>query len=585
MMRTPQIIVCGLGPTGYEIFRLLRQQGIEAIGIHDQPLPQETDHVVVGNLRSSSTLLAAGIQEAQTLVLAMVDDAVNLAVLVQARLLNPHIRIVNRLFNQRLGERLNQTLEHHTAMSVSALAAPVFAFAAFGNRAIGQLQLFNQTWPIHEEYIHDGHDWVGRTLDELWDDRSRMLIYYLPMQTHLDLVSAVLRQQPLQVGDRLIIATQPTLGSRHKSWLARGKQFFRWLKTLRQQIQSSVAITLILFLTIFVATLTYTAINVEVTAVDALYFSVGMITGAGGNEKVAETAPALIKVFTVIMMLAGAGVIGIAYALLNDWVLGTSFRKLWNAAPTPSENHYVVCGLGGIGIKIATSLQENGYDVVAIETDPNGRFLHTAQSLKIPVVQGDATLADTLETANIHRAKALFAVSSDDTTNLEIALTAKGLRSDVRVVVRAHDAHFGMMVQEVFEFNSVLSPTEIAAPSFAAAALGGQIFGSGMTAGNLWIAMATTITPEHPFLGQDVKSAAANGDFVPLYLETSSDTLHGWELLGAELTGGDRLYLTIPANRLAQLWRVVEPEFELRAPSSESNGQSNSRQNRIAMNN
>ena len=65
----------------------------------------------------------------------------------------------------------------------------MFAFAAFGNRAIGQLQLFEQTWPIHEEYIDEGHSWAGRTLDELWEDRSRMLIYYLPMQTHLDLVS------------------------------------------------------------------------------------------------------------------------------------------------------------------------------------------------------------------------------------------------------------------------------------------------------------------------------------------------------------------------------------------------------------
>ncbi|WP_246198771.1 potassium channel family protein [Sodalinema gerasimenkoae] len=573
MMRKPQIIVCGLGPTGYEIFRLLRQQGIEAIGIHDHPLPQETDHVIVGNLRSSSTLLAAGIQEAQTLVLAMVDDAVNLAVLVQARLLNPHIRIVNRLFNQRLGERLNNTLTDHTAMSVSALAAPVFAFAAFGNRAIGQLQLFEQIWPIHEEYIYEGHAWAGRTLDELWEDRSRMLIYYLPMQTHLDLVSGVLRQQPLQVGDRLIVATKPTVGARRKSVVERGRQFFRWLKTLRQQIQSSVAVTLVLFTTIFVATLTYTAINAEITMVDALYFSVGMITGAGGNEKVAETAPAVIKVFTVIMMLAGAGVIGIAYALLNDWVLGTSFRKLWQAAPIPSHNHYIICGLGGIGIQIATSLQENGYDVVVIEQDPNGRFLHTAQSLKIPVVQGDATLPNTLESANIQRATALFAVSSDDTTNLEIALTAKGLKNDLRVVVRSRDAHFGMMVQEVFEFNSVLSPTEIAAPSFAAAALGGEIFGSGMTAGNLWIAMATTITAEHPFLGQDVKSAAANGDFVPLYLETPGDTLHGWELLGAELEVGDRLYLTIPANRLAQLWRVVEPELELSPPSTQPSPQ------------
>lgn len=579
-MMKPQIIVCGLGRTGYEIFRLLQQQGIDAVGIHDSPLPYESDRVVVGNFRSTSTLLAAGIQSAQTLILANTDDALNLGVLVQARLLNPHIRIVNRLFNSRLGDRLNVTLADHSAMSVSALAAPVFAFAASGNRAIGQLQLFHQTWLIQEEYIHDLHPWKGMTLDELWDDRTRMLIYYLPVQTHLDLVSGVLRRQPLQAGDRLIVATQPSVRSPRKSLRDRTRRFLNWLKTLRQQIQSTVAVTLVLLLTIFIAALTYTAINLDTSFIDALYFSVGMITGAGGKEEVAEMAPNAIKIFTALMMLVGAGVIGIAYALLNDWVLGTRFRKIWYATPIPDKNHYIICGLGGIGIQIAQHLQDSGYEVVAIERDPNGRFLSTAHALKIPVIQGDATLPDALESANIHRCAALFAVSSDDTTNLEIALTAKGLDSGLRVVVRASDSHFAMMVQQVFQFTAVLSPTEIAAPSFAAAALGGQIFGNGMTAGNLWIALATTITPEHPFWGQQVKAAAANGDFVPLYAETQGKMLHGWSLLDVELTVGDVLYLTIPANRLEQLWRNREGA---RSPSQGGNSSNSTGSNHDTM--
>ncbi|MBP0001908.1 MAG: NAD-binding protein [Cyanobacteria bacterium SID2] len=551
----PRIVVCGLGRTGYKIFCLLRQQGIPVIGISRQALPGNPDNIVVGDVRSTSTLLAAGLQDAQTLVLASADDALNLAVLVQARLINPSIRIINRLFNPRLGDRLDNTLNHHTTLSVSALAAPVFTFAAFGNRAIGQLQLFQQTWPIHEECIHERHPWNGITLDELWDDRSRMLIYYLPARTDIDLVSAVVHQHPLQVGDRIIVATQPSRVPPRKSIVEQLNRFLNWLKTLRQQIQSTVAVTLLLFATIFVATIAYTSIDLNTSFVDAFYFSVGMITGAGGNEDVAEAAPDLIKLFTAIMMLAGAGIIGIAYALLNDWVLGTRFRQLWYATPVPEKNHYIVCGLGGIGIQIAKYLQDNGYDVVAIERDPNCRFLGTAHTRKIPVIQGDATLSNSLETANVHRCKALFAVTSDDVTNLEIALTAKGLKPGLRVVVRESDSDFAIMVQQVFEFESVLSPTEIAAPSFAAAALGGHIFGNGMTAGNLWIALSTTIDPEHPFWGQRVRDAASKGDFVPLYGETSGETLHGWDLLARKLQKGDVLYLTIPATRLEQLWR------------------------------
>ena len=60
-----------------------------------------------------------------------------------------------------------------------------------------------------------------------------------------------------------------------------------------------------------------------------------MITGAGGQEQVAENARAAIKVFTGLMLLVGAGVIGICYALLNDFILGAHLQSLWSMARMP----------------------------------------------------------------------------------------------------------------------------------------------------------------------------------------------------------------------------------------------------------
>jgi len=147
-----RIIVCGLDRTGYKIFNLLRHQGACVVGIHHQPIPGE-EKIIVGDLQAARTLQAAGIETAQTLVLAHSDDALNLAILIQARVLNPRLRIINRLFNSNLGDRLDHTLPDHVSMSVSGLAAPVFSFAALGNQAIGQLKLFNHTWPI-QEYLY-----------------------------------------------------------------------------------------------------------------------------------------------------------------------------------------------------------------------------------------------------------------------------------------------------------------------------------------------------------------------------------------------------------------------------------------------
>lgn len=559
----PRIIVCGLGHTGYKIFNLLKQQGAFVVGVSDRPIRGEGSDIVVGNLEAASTLLAAGIQTAHALVIAVGDDAINLGILMQARILNPKIRIINRLFNTNLGHRLDHTLTDHTTMSVSSLAAPVFAFAALGNQAIGQIELFGQTWPIHEEYIDQNHPWLGRKLSDLWDDLTRMLIYYLPDTQKIDLVSGVINGQTLQLGDRLIIASKPNV---HRPRYNILQQFLRWVSRLRQfqrYGKSAIIVTLALLITILVATVIYTSINLEHSIVDALYFSVGMITGAGGNEKVAENAPDLIKVFTAIMMIVGAAVIGICYALLNDFVLGTRFQEYWEATRMPQGNHYVICGLGGMGISIARQLLNHGYEVVVIEQDPNCRFLGTARSLKIPVLRGDASLRTTLEEANIKTAQALLAVTSNDIANVEISLTAKSLAPKTPVVVRNQDSRFAVMVQQVLEFDAVLSPTELAAPAFAAAAIGGRILGNGMTADSLWVALATLITPGHPFCHKVVQDAAKTVDFVPLYMESNDHAIHGWDLLSATLNSGDILYLTMPANRLDLLWRTIPSDLIL----------------------
>ena len=559
----PRIIVCGLGRTGYKIFSLLRQQGAAVVGISDRPMPTHGDEIVVGELPAQATLVRAGIKDAQSLVLACSDDAINLAVLTQARVINPRIRIINRLFNQTLGERLDQTLLDHNSMSVSALAAPIFCFAAMGNRAIGQLRLFNQTWPIHEEIITDDHPWLGLQLSELWDNPSRMLIYYLPSQGEMDLVTAVAQEKRLQVGDHLIIGSQPTIRARRRSRLQKLLKALLNLQKYRQHGRPVAVVTLSLLVTIALATITYVSVNFNTSIVDALYFSVGMITGAGGQEQVAEHAPNGIKVFTAIMMIVGAGVIGICYALINDFILGSRLKQFWDAARVPHRHHYIVCGLGGVGMQIVRQLHTQGHEVVVIECDHQNRFLHTARSLGVPVILEDASLGATLKAANCDRAAALIVVTSKDMANVEIALTAKAVAPKLPVIVRIQEPQFARSVQEVFEFETVLSPIELATHSFAAAALGGKILGNGMTDDLLWVALATMITPRHPFCGKTVKAAAMTADFVPLYLERNSYTVHSWQLLDILLRPGDVLYLTIPATGLEQLWRATPSQLTM----------------------
>lgn len=553
---TPKIIVYGLDSVGYRVFCLLRDQNAAVIGVHNRPLHEEPS-LIIGDLSSAQTLKQAGIGSAQTLVIAKGDDALNLGILLKARLLNPQIRIVNRLFNSSLGNRLDQTLHQHTTMSVADLAAPIFTFAALGKQAIGHLQLFDQTWPISEEYIDQQHPWCDLSLSELWPDISRMLIHYLTSDTEISLVEAMSLERRIRSGDRLIVGFKPKHQQHHFSGIDQFKKLWNWLGQFHRYVRSGVLVTLVLILTILLATLTYLNFGGSPTTfADALYFSVGMITGAGGNEAVAEQASIAIKVFTVMMMLLGASVIGVFYALLNDLVLGTRLRQFWDVAHIPQRGHYIVCGLGGVGVKVVHQLVEQGHEVVVIERDVHNRFLSTVRSQGIPVVIADAKLPLTLTTAHLEQAQALITVTNDDMGNLEIALTAKQLRPNLSIVVRSNQPEQANLICQVFDFTASLNPFDIAAPAFAAAALGGQVFGSGVTGNLLWIALSLLITPAHPFCGKAIKDIAISADLVPLYLETAHQTIHGWELLQGQLNPGDVLHLTIPAKNIDRLWQT-----------------------------
>ena len=560
----PKIIICGLGRTGSKIYSLLKQQGAEVVAISHKVINSPpSKQIIIGDPRENVTLIKAGIRQAKTLVLVHDDDAYNLAILTQARILNPKIRIVNRLLNHTLGDRLDLTLPDHFSMSVAALSSPLFTFAALGNKAIGQLKLFNRTWPINEEIIDLDHPWAGRKLEDLWVDPNRMLIYYLPANGEMDLVSAMASNKRLSVGDRLIVGIKPQLVTKRRTWQKKLSKAILNLPRYQRYARPVTLVSLALLIVICVATLIYVSINLQTSLADALYFSVGMITGAGGKEEVAEGAADYIKVFTAVMMIVGAGVIGICYALINDFVLGSRFRQTIDAARIPRHNHHIVCGLGGVGIKVAYQLHSQGHEVVIIESDPNNRYIRAARSKGIPVIIEDASVPSNLRAVNIKRAVSLIAVTNGDTTNLEISLTAKAISPYLKTVVRSGDPQFAQSMQEVFKFDHVLSPVELATYSFAAAALGGRILGNGMTQDLLWVALGTMITLNHPFYNQTVQDAAINSNFVPLYLERAGYTIHGWQLLKTSLRPQDVLYLTMTANVLDRLWRAPNTDDDL----------------------
>ena len=126
--------------------------------------------------------------------------------------------------------------------------------------------------------------------------------------------------------------------------------------------------------------------------------------------------------------------------------------------------------------------------MAVIERDDDNRYLTTAARLDVPVIFGDATLRQTLESARIDQARAVAVLTRNDIVNIETAIVLKEMlgprtmpevnRPDVPIVLRVYDRTLGAAVAQRFGFENVRSTVELGAPWFIGAALGLQVLGT-----------------------------------------------------------------------------------------------------------
>src|SRR5690606_7004558 len=107
------------------------------------------------------------------------------------------------------------------------------------------------------------------------------------------------------------------------------------------------------------------------------------------------------------------------------------------------------------------------------------------------------------EGANVKRADTIILASQNDSMNLQIALKARGLNPNIKVVVRIFDDDFAHALQDQFGFIA-LSATEMAAPVFAAAAAGVDITNPISIEGQLLSLARVTLTKESALINKTV---------------------------------------------------------------------------------
>lgn len=135
------------------------------------------------------------------------------------------------------------------------------------------------------------------------------------------------------------------------------------------------------------------------------------------------------------------------------------------------RGHIIVCGLHDVGLRIVEQLHAAGERVVILDDDPDPRLLRVVSDWGITHLAASGQRTATLHSAGLDGAAALVCVHQEELRNLEIALLARRLRPELRVVVQLVNLAVGRAVTRVTGPGSVLDVATLAAPSFVEACL------------------------------------------------------------------------------------------------------------------
>ncbi len=149
--------------------------------------------------------------------------------------------------------------------------------------------------------------------------------------------------------------------------------------------------------------------------------------------------------------------------------------KEWVAVMSQTyRNHVIVCGAGRVGYRVAQQLIELGKDVVVIEKDEHAPFVSALRDQQVPVLIDSCTHPKALERTNVRAAAAIVCATNDDLANLNIALDARRVNPEIRVVLRLFDEDLGQRVRENFRAEA-MSTSAVSATSLALSALDPRI--------------------------------------------------------------------------------------------------------------
>jgi voltage-gated potassium channel len=172
---------------------------------------------------------------------------------------------------------------------------------------------------------------------------------------------------------------------------------------------------------------------------EALYQTVITVTGLGLGQ-LPDTPGA--QALTIVLAIAGVAIFVYLFGLVIEATIGGLFGEALQERRSRQrverlDGHYVICGYGRMGRRIAAEFREA--DVPYVVIDANADSVAAAREAGHLALEGSASNDATLEAVGVTRARGLIAAVGSDAENLYIVVNARELHPELQIVARASD--------------------------------------------------------------------------------------------------------------------------------------------------
>jgi Trk K+ transport system NAD-binding subunit len=168
------VVLCGLGHLGFRVFQQLVASHVDVVVVemdeNNRFLSQARTTgacILIRDMKDDQALVDAGVDRARAIIVATNDDMANLEVAMDARHINPRIRILLRLFDQQVAQKIAGALTIDEAFSASALAAPLVAAMSLRTRIMTTTVIAGVPHVISELRVEPNSILAGKRIDEV----------------------------------------------------------------------------------------------------------------------------------------------------------------------------------------------------------------------------------------------------------------------------------------------------------------------------------------------------------------------------------------------------------------------------------